>query len=609
MTDDSSTPIANPEFFPDVDTGTGHGPIMIEGLRPLLLGVSIIFVGFFVVDLIAPIGTSSVPVLIHDLFVAAACLVAWYGVKRRWWSSRWSNPFFAALALIVSSNSLLTAGVTKDAVYTVYLPIVIIAAGSFMVSYQWLLGTAAVIIVAWAPIAYPSAAPDQFVHYAVAMVATLVVAIAVMSARIRSMRRLNMARRREQRLKTEAEVALGHAERELKERKLAEAERGKLEEQLHHAQKMEAIGVLAGGVAHDMNNVLAVITTLSSVMVDDENLDSMTREDAAEMLDAANRGAALTSNLLGFARRGRYRRERVHVGGVLDTCVHLLKRSIPKKIEIKKICDPDLAAVEGDPRQLSEILMNLCINAIDAMGDEGVLTLEASNLILAKGNTEFPDLETGSYVSISVADTGCGMDERTLSRAFEPFFTTKARGQGTGLGLAMVYGAVESHGGRVRLDSELGRGTTATVLLPGLDAATETISTGKQRRADGAKAGTLLFVDDEPSLRRVGSQLLERLGYDVITASDGANALEMYQRSEKRIDLVILDMAMPVMDGTECFRKLRQVDGDLRILLSSGFAHHADTEALLAEGAVGFLVKPFNAKQLAQAVEAALAAD
>jgi len=267
--------------------------------------------------------------------------------------------------------------------------------------------------------------------------------------------------------------------------------------------------------------------------------------------------------------------------------------------------------VEVDPGQITHVLMNICLNAVDAMssGGRGTLSIRTSNveldLVDLEGRSE---LRPGSYVRVVVRDTGEGMDGETLARAFEPFFSTKPKGKGTGLGLAMVYGTVANHGGRVRIDSEPGVGTTVTIDLPALSSVEVELITGELvPLSKGLQTCTVLLVDDEEIVRAAGQRMLESLGHQVLLAEDGGRAVEIYREQADRVDLVLLDLVMPVMDGAEAFDRLQELDPGVRVVITSGHAKEEAAEVLLSRGALGFLQKPYAIDQLgaelAQALE------
>jgi len=388
----------------------------------------------------------------------------------------------------------------------------------------------------------------------------------------------------------------------------AQAERETLELSLRQAQKMEAVGTLAGGVAHDMNNVLGAIVGLASATLADRRLDDSVRGDLERMLQSAERGAELTRNLLGFARKGKFRREPVDVDGLLGRVADLLRRTVSKQVRIVIDAAPDLPAVLGDANQLSHALMNLCLNAIDAMDGVGRLGLSAEVVEISPDDARHhPDLETGRYVCLTVKDSGRGMDESTRLRAFEPFFTTKPPGEGTGLGLSMVYGTARGHGGAVLIDSVPKEGTAVRFHLP-LPMAPEAEAGPAprptpigNRRVDAlpGEALSVLVVDDEPDVQRSTGRLLQTLGHRVLRASSGAEALDVYgQAGAGEIDVVLLDMIMPGMDGEEVFARLQQIDPGVRVVVCSGYSRNERVEALVRRGAVGFLEKPFARRQL-----------
>ncbi len=390
-------------------------------------------------------------------------------------------------------------------------------------------------------------------------------------------------------------ISLGY---DITGQKEAEAENQMLQAQLQQAQKMEAIGRLAGGVAHDFNNLLTGIMGYASLigldLVEGDRSLSSTRE----ILSICRRAQDLTTNLLGFAREGKFRKQTIDIGRSIQEVRGFLGQTISKMIIVKVRVEEDLPPVEGDEGQISQILMNLCINAADAMGEAGTLGIEARQ-------------GEGRQVQITVSDTGTGMEPVVVSRAFEPFFTTKPRGEGTGLGLSMVYGAVKNHGGTVNIDSEPGRGTTVAILLPAL----EKVEPREQDKSNDQPAqevmatgrGTILLVDDEEMVRSSTSRLLQRLGYEVVQASNGMEAVEIFSDQANSISVVILDMAMPIMGGAEAFRRLKQMVPDVRVVIFSGFSADAKIDRLMEDGALDFIQKPFLPERLAAVVARAMA--
>jgi CheY-like chemotaxis protein len=355
-----------------------------------------------------------------------------------------------------------------------------------------------------------------------------------------------------------------------------------------------------------MNNMLAAIMNLASALRDDLDPASPLRQDADDILRACNRGRSLTQNLLGFARRGKYRKARVNLNDVVAEVVELLARTLSKRVEVRQLLERDLADVEGDPNQLHQALVNLALNAADAMEGAGTLTFATELVELREDDLpSAPSLLEGSYVELQVSDTGVGMDEEILRSAFEPFFTTKQPGEGTGLGLSMVYGTVRSHNGQVLIESAPGEGTTVTIRFPALLPAEEDEVPEQPAGQLPRGAGTILVVDDEELVRKSTRLLLERLGYTVLLAEDGRTALERY-RAHGAVDLVLLDLIMPGMDGRETYRELQALDPSVRVLFASGYADDDTVRELTAACGAPLMPKPFNLRQLAAAVASAM---
>jgi PAS domain S-box-containing protein len=382
--------------------------------------------------------------------------------------------------------------------------------------------------------------------------------------------------------------------RNITARTSAEEERDRLGRQLHQREKMDAIGQLAGGIAHDFNNqlsgVLGYADLLTSRLRDPDHLRY-----ARNIAAAADRAADLTRKLLAFARRGKYLSVPTDLNRSVHEAVELLSRGIDKRIRIALRLEADPARVRGDPTQLQNLVLNLALNARDAMSQGGELAI-ATRL----------DPGPPAVVVLTVADTGVGMDSAVRQRLFEPFFTTKEQGKGTGLGLASVYGTVKSHDGTIQVDSAPGRGTTFTITLPALAAAAPEAA-GPAAGPVPAGRGRILLVDDEAILLEVGGDLLRDLGYQVEVCADPDQALELYRRDWRSIDLVILDMVMPKLHGLDLFLAMQRSDPGIRALVSSGFGPGDEVQAALAAGALAFVQKPYVQAELARAVAAALA--
>ena len=375
------------------------------------------------------------------------------------------------------------------------------------------------------------------------------------------------------------------------ELKLQLAERTRLEEQLLHSQRMEAVGTLAAGLAHDMNNVLASITSFAGLL--DDELDSpRARADLAQIVSESMRGAELTRGLLAFSRRGQYRKQTIRIDDVVHEVLPMLTRTLPRSIAIHDELNGDNLCVDGDPIQLGQALVNLGLNAAHAMTGTGTLAIATAVLELRDEAAAALALRPGRYARLRVSDTGAGMDEATRRRVFEPFFTTKPAGTGTGLGLSAVWGIVQSHQGAISVESTVGHGTTFCIYLPVVDAVPATRALPVMMPTEPLqRVGTVLVTDDEPAVRRSTARLLQRMGLVVLQAANGEEALAQLGTHAATIDLVILDMGMPVMGGAECFRKLREVS-EVPVLIATGYAADAEVQELLARGAA-LIEKPY----------------
>jgi signal transduction histidine kinase/ActR/RegA family two-component response regulator len=368
--------------------------------------------------------------------------------------------------------------------------------------------------------------------------------------------------------------------------------------QLRQAQRMESLGSLAGGIAHDFNNLLTVIrmisTHLSSTKSDPEVCAGLTQID--EVTESATR---LTRALLGFARQGKNLRQRTNLKALIIGVAELSRRTVGRQIEVLcSLCDEPLE-VEGDPSQLEQLLMNLVVNARDAIEGPGRLSIGAWLHQLDDAD----DLPPGPYALIEVDDTGTGIPAAVRDRIFEPYFTTKTQGavKGTGLGLATVFGIVESHKGRVHIARTGPSGTTMRVLLPLQPGAQESPIPDVHARGGEVKGrGTVLVVDDEPLVLRIAARALEELGYRVFTAADGQSAVQTF--GANRVDAVVLDLVMPVMGGRETFRALHAIDPEVKVLLITGYGLNHEAQELLDLGVRGFLAKPFSIAELSTAL-------
>jgi PAS domain S-box-containing protein len=401
-----------------------------------------------------------------------------------------------------------------------------------------------------------------------------------------------------------------------RERLEVEAERERLQNQVHQAQRLESLGQLAGGIAHDFNNLLAVIMNYAAFVAEDleaagekdgEERWRSTREDVEQVRLASERAAHLTHQLLAFARREVVQPEVVDVNDIVGEIEQLLRRTLGEHVELHSSLGEDLRPVLIDPGQLEQILVNLAVNSRDAMPDGGTLRIDTANLdVDLEYAVARPSLTPGSYVRLRVSDTGSGMSTETVHRAFDPFFTTKPPGEGTGLGLATVYGIIQQAGGRSQIYSEPDVGTTVTVLLPATEqarASSEVRVASPRRRCEE----TILLVEDEDALREVTRRILVAAGYEVIMAHNGLEALKAAEAHDAHIDVLLSDVIMPQMNGPQVAEQLMIQRPATRVLLMSGFAQPIlDSGGHLLPG-VGLIEKPFSApallEKLAQTIE------
>jgi two-component system cell cycle sensor histidine kinase/response regulator CckA len=381
---------------------------------------------------------------------------------------------------------------------------------------------------------------------------------------------------------------------------IAEKQREQLVTQMLHAQKMEAIGTLAGGIAHDFNNLLMGFQGNLSLMLMDVDAKHPHYDFLTNMEEYVKRGSELTRQILGFARGGKYEVRPTDLNELLEKSAEMFSRT-KKEIPIHKKFQQDLWTVEVDRGQIEQVLLNIFVNAWQAMPDGGKLFLETENIMLTNGDYRKPyAIKPGHYVTISISDTGIGMDKATLERIFEPFFTTKEVGQGTGLGLASAYGIIKNHNGIIDVASKKGRGTTFKIYLPASNKAVVSEKGAKGQTLKGRE--TILLVDDEEMIADIGKRMLEKLGYRVLLADSGSKALEAYKAHGNGIDLVILDMIMPELGGSEVFDKLKAMDPAVRVLLSSGYSINGQASQIMKRGCDGFIQKPFNLAQISKKI-------
>ncbi|MBN1665371.1 MAG: PAS domain S-box protein [Deltaproteobacteria bacterium] len=371
----------------------------------------------------------------------------------------------------------------------------------------------------------------------------------------------------------------------------------RMENQLLQAQKMEAVGTLAGGIAHDFNNLLMGIQGYTSLILLDIGSDHPHYSKLKNIEQQVQAGAELAKQMLGVAKGGKYEVKATNINTLIEGVLDLYGRT-RKEITIHKFLLEEVWTVEVDRNQIEQVLLNLYVNAGHAMPAGGDLYVETKNIILDENYTRPIGLTPGKFVRISVTDTGVGMDEATQKRAFDPFFTTKGMGRGTGLGLASAYGIIKNHNGIINIYSEKGQGTTFNIYLPATEKTIAQEANIPEKVLSGEE--TVLFVDDQESITDIGQNLLEKLGYRVITAQSGSEAIDIYRREGSRIDLVILDMIMPEMGGGETFDRLKEINPQIKVLLSSGYSINGQAKDILDRGCKGFLQKPFTLADLSK---------
>lgn len=415
---------------------------------------------------------------------------------------------------------------------------------------------------------------------------------------------------------TEKAIAYDHLSRvfaqlqsELTARKQAEEERNRLEAQIAQSQKMEAIGSLAGGIAHDFNNLLSVILSYTDVTIKNTADADPRKADLMEVKKAGEKAAVLTRQLLTFSRKQLIHPVSLNLNSVASGLEKMLRRILREDIEFVQVLSPDLGPIMADPGQVEQVLMNLVVNARDAMPDGGRITVETDNVRLDEEYCRsHVGLKPGLFVRLSVSDTGQGMDETTRQRVFEPFFTTKDKGKGTGLGLSTVYGIVTQCGGSIHVYSELGHGTTFKVYFPWEMAGSPRVESPPPSPSLVRSKGneTILVVDDEEALRKVVKRTLEAAGYRVLTASDGEEALAVCARHMDDINLILTDVVMPRMGGKALVENLVRIRPSLRILYMSGYTDHSISHRGLLDSGIQLLSKPFTGAALTKKIREVL---
>jgi len=392
---------------------------------------------------------------------------------------------------------------------------------------------------------------------------------------------------------------------DMTELKQAEEQRRKLEQQMLHVQKLESLGVLAGGIAHDFNNILLAITGNASLALMRLGAQSPAVYHLQQIEKAADKAADLARQMLAYSGKGRFVLEPLNLNHIVEEMTNMLQVSISKKAVLRYHLTKHLPSIVADATQIRQVVMNLAINASEAIGDKsGVISISTGCMDCDQNYLREvwidQDLVEGLYVYLEVADTGCGMEREIMERIFDPFFTTKFTGRG--LGMAAILGIVRGHCGAIKVYSEPGRGSNFKILLPASDRPAE-LYNGPQDDMQWRGEGTVLLVDDEETIRAIGSDMFRELGFDVITAADGCEAVELFKQQQEHIVFVVLDLTMPHMNGEDAFRELRRIDPTVKVIISSGYNEQEVTQKFVGKGLAGFIQKPYKLSTLMDVVK------
>ena len=385
-----------------------------------------------------------------------------------------------------------------------------------------------------------------------------------------------------------------------------ETEKQHMRLELAHNRKLDALGQLAGGVAHDFNNMLGRIISGAELLSVHYKDDPKAQKYINIIIQAGQRAGDLTQKLLLFARKGKIESTMIDVAKAIYDAAAIFDHTLDKRIKVEIRIDAKKTLIMGDLSQIQNALINLGVNSGHAMPDGGVLSISLKQLILDEIYCQASpfDISPGPFLDLEVRDTGSGIPPEDLDKIFEPFFTTKEAGKGSGLGLSAVYGALKDHGGAITVYSEPGTGTCFHLYLPLMEVADLSVENKKDSPVTGQ--GRILVIDDEPTILATTKSILESLGYEVMTAENGREGLELYRDKHAQTDLVIIDMIMPEMNGTQCFFAMKRINNDIKVLLASGFTRETELEELMENGLKGFLHKPFTTIQLSHAVLSAI---
>lgn len=596
----SSSPIAEPAASLDITKDPETLSLVFDAVRLLAGGVALIYFSYTIYNLtrLEVPGVSRV-MLLDQIVIAISALIFWLSHTRRI-PQAWVHVLSATLALSVAANTSRSVVIYGESSDLQYMTAVAIGGAAIVVSRRWL----AVVLVGTMALALPAVLAvcthDGVVDFVVGQLGASIVAVIIFTGRVRGQRKLLKYRIHDASKTRDLKAALRRAEREFEEHQVAEKQKLALMDQLRQAQKLEALGTLAGGVAHDINNVIGAITAIASTTVQELPQGAAGRIEWVQILVAARRATTLTRNLVRFARQDQPKNAAFLIDEVVLEVEALLRRTLAKHIELRANCGCAGWAIMGDAGLISHALMNLCLNSADAIRERGSITIETKALELGAVEAQALGVSLGEYVELLVRDDGHGMSPDILERAFEPFFSTKENKRRSGLGLPMVYGTIQQHQGIVRVESQLGQGTQISLILPALRKSVAPVERKAQKvlRIESRRP-VALFVDDEPLLRRAGRRMLSNLGYEVMLAANGRDALDHFEKHSQRIGVVVLDVAMPVMSGAECCRELRRIDPSIPVVLASGFPKGHDLQSLLAVPMTRYVRKPYEFEDLA----------
>jgi two-component system cell cycle sensor histidine kinase/response regulator CckA len=592
--------------------------ITADELRPAAFVVGALFVVFTIYNWLQFQPGVRGPVCLYDVGLIALGFGLYVACRRITLSSTAIHIAAAVLSFAVEGNILFTGLLRVNPLFSFYTAVLLIASAGSVLSPAWGAAIAAVEIAAWAVVAAVVLPGSELTLHVFVMVASVAVSLIIHVGRYRARSRILELRagdaQREfalQRALAEADEGRRELDRKVEERTAALRkeleERQRLEEQLRHAQKLEAVGRLAGGIAHDFNNLLTVVRMSLVTVGEAPGLAGDVRDALRDASDATDRAAGLTHDLLAFARKQTLQRTTVAIADILGGVERMVRRVAEASIRLEVAVRPDVGEVTADRHQIEQVLLNLAINACDAMGNRGTLTITADIVEFAGGDAAHHRVRPGEYVRVEVTDTGTGMDEATRRAVFEPFFTTKEVGRGTGLGLAVAHGIITQHGGQIDVETALGVGSTFTVFLPRARGSSPHKVIATSKPVPSLARETLLVVEDEPAVRRAVQRNLDRLGYRVVTATDGEDALRLAD-TVGGVDLVLSDVVMPGIDGPELACRLREKWRDLPVLFVTGYS----ADRLARSGAVGphdrVLEKPYQIEELTRTIREMLEA-